>query len=667
MRSKLRQIVFLSVSILLGFSGFNAFSEVPNWLPVGPNGGDARSFTADPSNSQHLYLGTTTSWIYQSNDGGSNWQRLARLGKSDDLVVDSLLVDSSDQKTLFAGVWQLGQRGGGIYISHDAGITWSANAEMNGQSVLALAQSTSDPKTLVAGTLKGVYRSEDRGGHWKEISPPESGEIHEVESIAIDPYDPKVIYAGTWHLPWKTSDGGITWHNIKQGLIDDSDVFSIIIDPTRPTVVYTSACSGIYRSDNAGELYRKVQGIPSTARRTRVLMQDPSNRKVVYAGTTEGLYRTLDDGVNWSRITGPDVIINDIYVNPKNPQHVLLATDRSGVLQSNDGGTTFTASNSGFSQRQVAAILADAKHEGTIYAGVINDKLYGGVFATEDGGATWQQRSNGLNGRDVFTLAEADNGVLLAGTSHGIFRWSGSEWMPDGNLVTYTDKVTYRVRKGKKVKSTIQVAHPGDPINSRVNDINTAGGIWYAATSDGIYRSENQGSSWTGPVLKGDNYRYVSAKGDVVLAANHRQLMVSNDNGTNWHQITLPAKLTSVQAVTTAPKGSLWVGGREGLFYSEDQGQHWQQSTIPLADINGLTYNTAMDRIIVTSWRSTLVFAVDDSSKTWKWWNTGWTVRSVQSLGNRLIAASLYNGIVVEPQAVEAAASVAASATGSQR
>jgi len=52
-----------------------------------------------------------------------------------------------------------------------------------------------------------------------------------VESLAIDPTDPDVVYAGTWHLPWKTTDGGKTWSNIKQGIIDDSDVFSIIIDP----------------------------------------------------------------------------------------------------------------------------------------------------------------------------------------------------------------------------------------------------------------------------------------------------------------------------------------------------------------------------------------------------------------------------------------------------
>lgn len=664
MKRKLLQL-FLLGACLVGVSDLTAQSGNSLWIPVGPNGGDARNFAVDPENPQHLYLGTTTSWIYQTTDGGSSWKRLAKLGKADDLVVDSLVVDPSNTKILFAGVWQVDRPAGGIYISHDGGTTWTSSPEMDGQSVRALTQSNSDPKVLVAGTLKGVYRSEDRGLHWKEISPPESGEIREVESIAIDPYDPRTIYAGTWHLPWKTTDGGTNWHNIKQGLIDDSDVFSIIIDPTRPTVVYTSACSGIYRSENAGELYRKVQGIPSTARRTRVLMQDPVNRKVVYAGTTEGLYRTMDDGVNWTRITGPDVIINDIYVNPKDPQHVLLATDRSGVLLSNDGGATFNAANAGFSQRQVAAILADARHEGTIYAGVLNDKGYGGVFATEDGGTTWQQRSNGLDGRDVFTLAQADDGTLLAGTSHGIFRWTGSAWAQDGDVVSYTQKTIYVVKKGKKTKSTKQIAEPGAPIDSRVNDINTASGTWFAATAEGVYRNENQGLAWTGPVLKGENYRYVSAKGNVVLAANRKQLMISTDGGTTWQEITLPAKLSSIHAVTTAPKGSLWVGGREGLFYSEDQGQNWQQlSTLPMADINGLSYNRELGRVVVTSAQSTMIFAIDESSKTWKWWDAGWTLHSVRSLGNRLVAASIYDGVVVQPKSEETA--TAGSGGGTQ-
>jgi len=358
----------------------------------------------------------------------------------------------------------------------------------------------------------------------------------------------------------------------------------------------------------------------------------------------------------------PDVIINDVYVNPKDPQHILLATDRSGVLQSNDGGTTFAASNAGFSQRQVAAILADTKHDGTIYAGVLNDKGYGGVFVTEDGGTTWQQRSNGLDGKDVFALAQTDDGTLLAGTNRGIYRWTGSEWTQDGNIVNYTQKTVYVVKKGKKTKTSKQVAESGDPITARVNDINTASGVWFAATSEGIYRSENEGQVWTGPVLKGENYRFVTAKANEVMAANRKELMISTDSGMTWHEITLPTKLSMVQAVTTAPKGSLWVGGREGLFYSEDQGQNWQQlSTFPMADISGLSFNREIGRVVVTSSQSTLVFAIDESSKTWKWWDAGWRVRSVRSLGNRLVAASLYDGVVIQPKLEETAAAAGGS------
>ena len=307
-------------------------SKPAAWEPVGPAGGDARAFAADPNNSKHLYLGTLDSWIYESHDGGTSWSRLVKLSKAENLVLDNIVVDESDPKTILVGAWILNRPEGDIYVTHDGGSSWSTVADMNGQSVRALVQARSNPKVMVAGTLKGVFRSDDSGAHWKQVSPAGSNEIHEVESIAIDPADTQTIYAGTWHLPWKTTDGGATWHNIKQGLIDDSDVFSIILDPKLPTVVYLSACSGIYKSETGGELFRKQQGIPNTARRTRVLMQDPVNAATVFAGTTEGLYQTTNAGTSWQRLTGPDVIINDVYVDPSNNKHVLLATDRSGVL-----------------------------------------------------------------------------------------------------------------------------------------------------------------------------------------------------------------------------------------------------------------------------------------------------------------------------------------------
>ena len=150
----------------------------------------------------------------------------------------------------------LGSADGGLYVSNDGGVTWEIDPEMNGQSIRALAAAPSDPKIMVAGTLKGVYRSTDAGEHWQLISPEGSQELHEVESIAIDPANPQIIYAGTWHLPWKTTDGGAHWTSIKQGIIDDSDVFSIIIDPKRPNIVYASACSGIYKSEDGGAKFK---------------------------------------------------------------------------------------------------------------------------------------------------------------------------------------------------------------------------------------------------------------------------------------------------------------------------------------------------------------------------------------------------------------------------
>ncbi len=652
-------LAMAAVTLFLGATSFAAIVPSPtptalasSWIPVGPDGGDARSFAGDPASSGHIYLGTTNSWIYQTKDNGSTWQRLAKLSKKDDLIIDNIVVDSSDPKTLYVGAWVVDHPDGGIFISHDGGETWTKAASMDGQSVRALTQAPSNPKELVAGALKGIFQSEDAGVTWKQISPDSSNELHEVESIAIDPKDPHTIYAGTWHLPWKTTDDGANWHNIKNGLIDDSDVFSIIIDPKAPDTVYTSACSGIYKSENGGELYKKIQGIPSTARRTRVLMEDPTNSAIVYGGTTEGLYRTTTAGTNWSRLTGPDVIINDVYIDPKNNQHVLLATDRSGVMLSNDQAVSFRGSNDGFSQRQVSALLVDGKNPETIYAGVVNDKIYGGVFISNDSGKTWAQHSNGLDGRDIFSMAQASNGTLLVGTGHGIFRLTNSNWESAGKIVTKETKTVTVVRKGKHVKETKSIDKDGGAVDVRVNFLDLTGSSWYAATSNGIYQSDNEGVSWHGgPVLEKKDFLAVRSAGPLVLASRRESLVVSQDGGATYQSMALPQPLTAANTIAVTPEGSMWVGGREGVFYSEDKGATWtQMKTLPVSNINNLSYDSDLKRVMVTSWNSTWVMAVDEHTREFKWWDAGWNVRSVRSLGGRLMGASLFNGVVVQPQ-----------------
>jgi photosystem II stability/assembly factor-like uncharacterized protein len=646
-------LVVLSFTILS--SSFALASS--EWKPIGPEGGDARAFAADPTNPSHLYLGTVSGWMYDSTDDGAHWQQLAQVvADRDDLVLDNILVDPLHPSTLLVGAWVLGSPDGGLFESSDSGHTWHAVTAMKGQSIRALTRSVSDPNTIVAGTLLGVFRSTDDGQKWSRISPPENAEIHEVESIAIDPKDPNIIYAGTWHLPWKTMNGGKTWQNVKQGLIDDSDVFSIILDPVTPSTVYLSACSGIYKSTDAAMQFTKVQGIPSTARRTRVLMQDPANRNIVYAGTTEGLYKTVDAGHAWVRMTSPDVIINDINIDPRDPNRVLLATDRSGVLSSTNAGVSFGDSNRGFYQRQVSTMAVDPTNPKKVYVGVLNDKTYGGVFATDDSGATWSQRGIGLAGRDVYSLVALPDGDLLAGTNRGLAQWSGSgPWGPAGKMITLVEKKTTVTKRNphthklERETRTTEEAKPAPELTARVGGLAISGNDWFAASTAGLFRSTDKGATWVGgPVLDQSDFRFVSAQGDIVFAAESNRLFVSTNDGSTWIPGLMPNQLSHITALLVSPDGVLWIAGPEGVWTSHDKGASFQKnSTLPIDDISSVTWDNGLQRVLVTSRESKLMFGSKDDGASWKYWSVGWPLRTAASADGHVYGASLFHSVVM--------------------
>jgi photosystem II stability/assembly factor-like uncharacterized protein len=140
-------------------------------MPYGPDGGDARTIASDPHDNNHLYMGTANGWIYESHNGGGEWKRLARVGKRDDLVLDSIIVDPVKPNRVLVGAWVLGGQIGGLFTSDDGGASWQEDKQLKGQSILALANAASDHNIYVAGTLKGVYRSNDSGAHWTLITP----------------------------------------------------------------------------------------------------------------------------------------------------------------------------------------------------------------------------------------------------------------------------------------------------------------------------------------------------------------------------------------------------------------------------------------------------------------------------------------------------------------
>jgi photosystem II stability/assembly factor-like uncharacterized protein len=646
-----------------------------SWFPFGPDGGSARAFAADPQDHAHLYLGTANGWVYETRDGGRSWKRLARMDNRDDLVIKKILVDSTDSKHLVTAAYALGEHAdGGLFMSSDGGVTWASQPEMRGQSIRALAAAPSDARILVAGTLEGVFRSMDSGAHWERISPKDNAEIHEIESLAVDPTDPGTIYAGTWHLAWKTVDGGANWTSIKQGIIEDSDVFSILIDPKQPLVVYLSACSGIYKSVDGGAHFtggvgvNRAQGIPTTARRTRVILQDPSHLDTVFAGTTEGLYRTDDAGKFWVQTTGSDVIVNDVYVDPTDPHRVLLATDRQGVLASDDGGASFLPSNSGFSARQITAYSGDTAHPATVYVGVVNDKESGGVFVSHTGGLSWTQMSGGLDGHDVFSLGQAPDGSILAGTEHGMYRLTGAAWQRVGGDTKMAVTAMAAAAAGKpktlagrqRQAAARQAAARGavamKSFAASVYGFAVTGETMYAATAQGLLRSVSSGLTWVqvGSIAT-DEWRFVAASKTVVAVASLNALEISADGGKTWHAVVLPTKGRQVSALAVDGEGELWVGDRDGVYESTNKGASWQTvKGLFVRNVNSIFYDEAANRMLVSSnGPGTVAFAVEIGSMQVSWWDTGWNLRFVRPVGDHLVAATLFDGIVVQPRMVD--------------
>jgi len=186
-------------------------------------------------------------------------------------------------------------------------------------------------------------------------------------------------------------------------------------------MVFASACSGIYKSVDAGDCFTPLKDPLGRAAKRVVLKQDPLNYSVVYAGTTEGFT---------SRLTSATVCTDDRTrcdrercICRSARYESCAAGHRPRRSSAERGRHPVLRCESGFfrAQGRGAVVIAVIP---PLYAGVVNDKKYGGVFVSSNGGERWEQIADGLNGRDVFALAELPEGMILAGTNHGILCWS---------------------------------------------------------------------------------------------------------------------------------------------------------------------------------------------------------------------------------------------------
>ena len=299
-----------------------------------------RSITIDEVEQGHVYA-SDDSYLYRSTDDGDNWLRVAS-----DLMVHS--IDLANYASELAGgdtrVFLAAAQDRGVVRSLD-GETWADTVGISA-SVHALAIHPVDG-SLFAGTQDAIYKSVDRGASWQVLSDlPSRGTIHGIE---IDPNNPLVMYATNYGRGvYRSTDGGLTW-------------------------------------------------LPGTSGLTNLQLWDlemhPDNASVLFAGTTGGVFQSVDAGASWVQLT-PIQYARDIVIDPMNSDHLIVASDGSGLVESFDGGQTWgqiEAGLDGASKFESLAIATDGS--GRLFAGTD----YEGMFASTDNGAGWVRitESNG--------------------------------------------------------------------------------------------------------------------------------------------------------------------------------------------------------------------------------------------------------------------------------
>jgi photosystem II stability/assembly factor-like uncharacterized protein len=213
-------------------------------------------------------------------------------------------------------------------------------------------------------------------------------------------------------------------------------------------------------------------------------------------------------------------------------------------------------------------------------------------------------------------------------------------------------KAIAETRLHTRVNVEKQVQAPVISLQSSVNSLDVSTDVWVAATNYGLLTSRDQGATWQGgPVMGEGNYLSVSVHGKDIAAARADGVVVSTDAGQTWWPTGIPTMLTRVHRVVFSPDGTLWLGAREGVYYSPDLGKTWMWiHRLPFRDVDDLSYDPALKKVLVSSRSSDQVFAIDPKTMKWDWWQTGYDIVLIRAAGDRLIAASLDDGVLVGPR-----------------
>lgn len=566
-----------------------------SWLGPGNIGGRTRTLVIDPRQTETMYTGGVSGGVWKTTDGGAAWRPTGDALAN--IAVNSLVMDPRDNQRLYAGTGEgyfretvrgtgLPLRGGGIFVSTDAGESWSileSTRNSDFHFVNDLFVSSVDSSRIYAATRTGVFRSSDGGQSWTQILPgAASGGC--LDLVARPGAASDYLYASCGTLGQATvyrnadaaADGA--W----SAVLSEANMgrTSIAVAPSNPDVVYALAASNVpvpagfnqgllavFRSDEAGAAGTWQAVVRNTAadRLSTLLLTNPIAAAEVECGFS-GNNQFVTMG--W--------YCNAIAVDPTNPDRVWAAG--VDLFRSDDGGASWGVASYWWANRDAPSYVHADQHAIVFHPdfdGETNDTLFaandGGIYKTDEasgdvlrgiptlcdpanGKIAWQHVSGNLgitqfyhgavfpNGREYIAGAQ-DNGTLLGRDDQGANGWTpiaggdGSYLAIDPSkpstfYVSSQGAFILKTEDGGAtfVKATTGLADDFLFITPLMMDPGAPQVLWTGGRR--LWRTDNAGASWTAAstTLGAGKVSAIAVSGTRALAGTSNGFIYRNED-----------------------------------------------------------------------------------------------------------------------------------------
>ena len=256
----------------------------------------------------------------------------------------------------------VGSPGGGLWITKDAGASWTPLTDRIASLGAAWAEfHPADPNIIYLATGDhhnesksiGVLKSTDGGATWNStgLTFPISGST-QIEKMIVDPNNPNRILVGASNGVHVSTDGGATF---KLATGTSGKIWDVEIHPTDPNIVYASS-TNFYVSTNGGNSFTSASGLAAAGNRMLIAVTRAQPDWVYVLrgdrGATQGVHKSIDAGKSFSQTgTGAAIGCGQVWydysfdAHPAKPDELVGACMTS--FRSTDGGASWTSTGSG--------------------------------------------------------------------------------------------------------------------------------------------------------------------------------------------------------------------------------------------------------------------------------------------------------------------------------